>query len=139
MITLADAVGGLRLPVLLVIPKHRSYSFRTAPRIKQQLEGDEEREAMFMGLGDIIVPGILVVSAFANLRPPMLPEGDGLRALLVALATLTGALVGFLALMRYVLKGNPQAGLPLLNGGAITGYVLSYVFLFQDLSLGITF
>ena len=33
--------------------------------------------------------------------------------------------IGFVVLMRYVLKGNPQAGLPLLNGGALLGFLLS--------------
>jgi presenilin-like A22 family membrane protease len=56
----------------------------------------------------------------------------------VALGTLIGALVGFSILMRYVLKGNPQAGLPLLNGGAIAGYIIAYLVAFGDLSLGIT-
>jgi presenilin-like A22 family membrane protease len=41
-------------------------------------------------------------------------------------------------LMRFVLKGKPQAGLPLLNGGAIVGYALSYVLVYGSLSLGIT-
>jgi presenilin-like A22 family membrane protease len=49
-----------------------------------------------------------------------------------------GSTVGFLALMTYVLKGNPQAGLPLLNGGAIIGYLLTYLLVFQNLSFGIT-
>lgn len=137
MVTLADAVGGLRLPVLLVIPKHRHYSFLTQRSIKEQAEEQGEREAMFMGLGDIIVPGILVVSAFVYLQPPVYPSGDYVKALAVALASLLGCLAGFVALMRYVLRGNPQAGLPLLNGGAIGGYLLGYLLLFRDLSFGV--
>jgi presenilin-like A22 family membrane protease len=39
--------------------------------------------------------------------------------------------------MYFVGKGNPQAGLPLLNSGAIIGYVVSYVLVFNELSLGI--
>ncbi len=136
MVALADAVGGLRLPVLLVVPKHRHYSFLTQRSLKEQLEEGAEREAMFMGLGDIIVPGILVVSAFIYLQPPAFPSGDAARALAVALVTLLGCLVGFAVLMRYVLKGNPQAGLPLLNGGAVAGYFIGYLLLFQNFSFG---
>src|SRR5207249_4687683 len=44
---------------------------------------------------------------------------------IVALMTVIGSLIGFVVLMRYVLKGNPQAGLPLLNGGALLAFVLS--------------
>jgi presenilin-like A22 family membrane protease len=58
--------------------------------------------------------------------------------IIVAMGTLVGALVGFALLMRYVLKGNPQAGLPLLNGGAIVGYLVTYLLVFEDLSFGIT-
>jgi presenilin-like A22 family membrane protease len=39
--------------------------------------------------------------------------------------------------MHFVNKGNPQAGLPLLNGGSLIGYVLSYIIIYQNLNLGI--
>ncbi len=139
MVTLADAVSGLRLPVLLVIPRRRGYSFLKQPGLKDQLAKGEEREAMFMGLGDIIVPGILVVSSFAYLDPSRAainPLGLGAN-LLVALLTLFGAVVGFTVLMRFVMRGNPQAGLPLLNGGAIMGYTLGYLVLFRNLTFGV--
>jgi presenilin-like A22 family membrane protease len=47
----------------------------------------------------------------------------------VALSVLAGTLVGFVILMTFVIKGKPQAGLPLLCSGAILGYLISsYVF-----------
>jgi presenilin-like A22 family membrane protease len=125
MVSLADNVMEYRLPVLLVIPKTRGYSFLKQKRLKKQLEDKSEREAMFMGLGDIVFPGMLVVSALF-----FLPYGYTTRIGLdgniwVALCTLFGCLVGFLVLMRFVMKGNPQPGLPLLCGGAIAGYLIS--------------
>jgi len=51
---------------------------------------------------------------------------------------LLGSLVGYGVLMRLVLRGNPQAGLPLLNGGAMVGYAIAYVLLFHSLTLGFT-
>ena len=42
---------------------------------------------------------------------------------------MVGSLAGFFILMIYVLSGRPQAGLPLLNGGAILGYFVG-AFLF---------
>ena len=45
--------------------------------------------------------------------------------LLVAIGTLIGGLVGYFILMGFVALGRPQAGLPLLNGGSILGYVIS--------------
>lgn len=118
MLSLADSVIELRLPVLLVVPKHRGYSFlREAAKFKEAgPENKEDREAFFMGLGDLVMPTILVVSALVF--PP--PGTDGQLA---AVGAAVGTLVGYAVLMGYVMKGNPQAGLPLLNGGAIAGFL----------------
>jgi len=136
MVALADGVTKMRLPILLVIPKKRGYSYLAAKPLKEQLEEGGEREAMFMGLGDVIIPGVLITSAFYFLPDDAVGAFTG--NLMVALGTLAGALFGYALLMRYVLKGNPQAGLPLLNGGAIAGYIVTYLAVFGDLSLGIT-
>jgi len=127
MVTLADAVAGQRLPVILVIPKKRSYSFLKQESLKEQLgKKREEREATFMGLGDVIIPGVLVVAALITTEE-----------LLVPIFTMIGILVGFSILMIFVMRGNPQAGLPLLNAGAIIAFIISYIVIYQDFSLGI--
>jgi presenilin-like A22 family membrane protease len=136
MIALADGVTKMRLPILLVIPKKRGYSYLTQKPLTEQLKEGEEREAMFMGLGDIIIPGVLVVSAFSFL--PEHAVGGLSGPLLVALGSVAGALAGFGALMTFVMKGRPQAGLPLLNGGTIIGYIVAYLLVYQDLSLGMS-
>ena len=136
MLALADGVTRMRLPILLVIPKKRGYSFLKQKPLMEQLEEGEEREAMFMGLGDVIIPGVLMISAFNFLPEKMI--GDFSGSLLVALGTLLGSLVGFAILMTFVLRGRPQAGLPLLNGGAIVGYLLSYLLVYESLSFGIS-
>jgi len=136
MVSLADGVTQMRLPILLVIPKKKGYSYLQQKSLKEELEGDEERGAMFMGLGDVIIPGVLVASSFFFLSRDEVIGVPG--SLLVAMGALLGALAGFFVLMRFVLKGNPQAGLPLLNGGAIVGYVVAYLIVFQELSLGIS-
>ena len=141
MITLADELTSQRLPILLVIPKKAGYSFRAQKRLKEQVASGEEREAMFVGLGDLIIPGVLSVSA--STFPPLMqdpvsgllvrdtPIVFGLPSnLFIAICAIIGTLVGFTILMRFVLKGNPQAGLPLLNGGAIAGYLLSFAFVY---------
>lgn len=136
MISLADSVIELNLPVLLVIPKKLGYSYRQEkPRLKEQLESGEEREAMFMGLGDIVIPSLLVVSALAFL--PSSESAMGITGnMLVAFGTMIGILGGFSVLMRYVMKGNPQAGLPLLNSGALIGYFVTYFLIYQDYGFG---
>jgi presenilin-like A22 family membrane protease len=126
MIDLADAVMDLKLPVMLVVPKIRTYSLlKETKGIKEKIEEKSEREAFFLGLGDIVMPGILVVSAFQNITN---------NSLLVALSVMIGTLVGFAVLMTVVVKGKPQAGLPYLCSGAILGYVISSLILFGELA-----
>ena len=137
MVSLAEGVTDMKLPILLVVPKKRGYSYVEAKPLHEQLEKGEEREAMFMGLGDVIIPGVLVISAFAFL-PQDLMIGGIAGHLLVSLGTMVGTLAGYAMLMRFVMRGRPQAGLPLLNGGAIAGYLVSYLLVYGDLSFGIT-
>ena len=138
MVVLADAVAGQRLPILIVIPKHRHYSFLRQTSLREQIASGEEREAMFMGLGDIIIPGILVVSAFVSLLNRGVTVFGIAGNQIVAVATVLGTLVGFSILMRFVLKGNPQAGLPLLNSGALVGYGIAYLLVYGDLTFGVS-
>ncbi len=125
MIDLADTILHLKLPLVLVIPKIRRYSFvKETKRLKEKLDDDEERNAFFMGLGDVIIPGFLVASTFHNITS---------NGLLIALSVMLGTLFGFVALMRAVVKGKPQAGLPYLCSGAILGYLISSYLLFGEL------
>ena len=150
MLELADTMIDLKLPVLLVAPKDTSYTFLkqdgdiregTEPSPQPPLEGAEmgmakpkQRDALFMGLGDVIFPGMLVISSITFL-PEIGPVvfdfwGDPskpvhLGPMLVGMGTLFGGLLGYAALMTQVARGKPQAGLPLLNGGSILGYLVS--------------
>src|SRR2546429_239448 len=138
MITLADELTSQRLPILLVIPKKAGYSFREQKSLKGQIAAGEEREAMFIGLGDLIIPGILSVSAFTFLNDPTLlgrSFGPVAPFMTVALGTVIGSLAGFFVLMRYVLKGNPQAGLPLLNGGALLGFLATSLLVYGTIHI----
>lgn len=133
MLDLADSVLELRLPIMFVVPKERGYSFLKEKGLKATKEAGEEREAMFMGLGDVVIPCILVISCLQFLNPAVVgTEAAWIRTdlvwglapwVLVALATVLGTLVGYVVLMAFVLRGNPQAGLPSLNGGAIVGFL----------------
>lgn len=115
MITLADTVVGESIPLLMVAPKKKGYSFLKEKKL------EEERDAFFMGLGDVVIPGILAsASYFAG-------------SFTVSFFTILGSFIGFILLLVLVSKGKPQAGLPLLNGGAVIGYALSSYFLFQKL------
>ena len=119
MVALAEGVMDLRLPILLVIPKHWNYSFMSEKFDK------EDREAFFMGLGDAVMPTLLVVSANVFVTDtsfysfPLIGDIN-----LPAIGAILGTFLGFLVLMALVMKGKPQAGLPFLNGGVILGYVV---------------
>lgn len=117
MVALAEGVMDLKLPILLVIPKRWDYSFLTEKFDK------EEREAFFMGLGDAVMPTILVISAntFVKASYYTFPLIGAVN--MPALGAMLGTFVGFSVLMGFVMKGKPQAGLPFLNGGVILGYV----------------
>jgi presenilin-like A22 family membrane protease len=83
----------------------------------------------------VIIPGTLVVSA-STFLPELSSFGGISGSVLVAIGTLIGTICGFILLMRYVIKGNPQAGLPLLNSGAIVGYFITYYLIYNDLTFG---
>jgi len=124
MIDLADTVMDLKLPVLLVIPKVRHYSLiKETKSLKKKIKDNDERDAFFMGLGDIVMPGILVVAIYNNIA----------GSLLISLSTIIGTLIGFAILMVFVMRGKPQAGLPLLCGGAIAGYIVSSLVFYGEL------
>src|SRR5437879_12672125 len=104
-------------------------------RAKESVASGEEREAMCVGLGDLIIPGFLSGSAFTFLGP-LIGSSAGLPgSLLVAIGSDIGSLAGFLILMRFVLKGNPQAGLPLLNGGALLGFLITSLLVYGHVTI----
>jgi presenilin-like A22 family membrane protease len=121
MIDLADTLIDLKLPILFVIPKTLNYSLvKETKTLKEKLADGEKREAFFMGVGDVVIPGILTIAAF-NI--------DSVHNFTIALSVVAGTLLGFAALMAFVIKGKPQAGLPFLCPGAILGYVISSLLL----------
>jgi len=124
MVSLAESIVDLRLPVLFVLPRTRNFSLL---REKGQDKSKSEMEdAFYMGLGDAIIPSMLVVSAnclsasvyyFGLINAP-------------ALGALIGTLAGYAVLSRIAGRGKPHAGLPFLNSGAIIGFVIGNLFVF---------
>ncbi|WP_226482905.1 presenilin family intramembrane aspartyl protease PSH [Natrinema amylolyticum] len=85
--------------------------------------GALDRDALFIGLGDAVIPTVLVASAAAFLDVGTI-DVPLIALNLPALGAALGTIAGLLALMYMVLEGRAHAGLPLLNGGAIGGYLL---------------
>ena len=127
MLTLAESVTDLKLPLVLVIPLTLSYSFLEQDEaVDTEGSEREERDAFFIGLGDTVMPTIMVASAAFFIDAPSL--GVPVIALnLPALTAMIGTVVGLSILLWLVLKGKPHAGLPLLNGGAIGGYLVGAI------------
>jgi presenilin-like A22 family membrane protease len=143
MLSLAEGVMDLRVPVILVVPLTLSYSlldddFGGANEVHDDDEpvaadgeggsdadgAEGERDAFFIGLGDAVMPTVMVASgAFFSPAPSL-----GVAALpalnLPALLAMVGTFLGLGVLLWAVMKGRAHAGLPLLNGGAIGGYLL---------------
>lgn len=103
MITLAKSVTTSNLPLLMVFPKDTKYSYKG----EKNFGG---KDAVYMGLGDIVVPGMLVAAA-------------SMQSMAAFFLTLAGIVAGFAVLMILIEKG-PQPGLPYLNAGAIAGYAI---------------
>ena len=120
MITLAEGVMDMKTPILFVIPKRKDYSF-----IKEgigKLADGGERSAFIIGMGDMIMPSILVVSANVFLKGWRL----GGMINLPALGAIIGSLAGLVVLLHFVMSGKPQAGLPPLCGGTILGFLAGW-------------
>jgi presenilin-like A22 family membrane protease len=120
MVTLAEGVIDIKAPLLFVVPKREGYSFRK----EQILSSDDGRGAFFLGLGDAIIPTVLVISANWSIHAPVLISGLGLNA--PALGAMLGTYIGFAALMT-TSRDKPQAGLPFLNGGTVFGFLAGCV------------
>lgn len=127
MLTLAEGVTDLKLPLVLVIPLTRSYSFLTANPVDQEAaasgDRDTERDAFFVGLGDAVLPTVLVASAAVFVEAPVF-DVPIVTLNLPALTAMIGTLCGLGVLLWMVAKGRAHAGLPLLNGGTIAGYLV---------------
>lgn len=131
MLTLASGMMDLKIPVVLVIPLTRSYSYlETADQDEQETTDTDasdppERDALYIGLGDAVMPSVLVASAAYFF--PTEPVVSGLLLSLPVLGAMAGTVLGLFVLLKLVAAGRPHAGLPLLNGGAIAGYLLGAV------------
>ncbi len=104
MISLAESVTAIHAPMLFVIPRRDGNAY--------------------MGVGDVVMPNILVVSAQTFVDSP---EVGFIK--LAALLSLIGGLVGLMILLYIVEKrGGAHPGLPFVNFGAIAGFLLALAF-----------
>lgn len=117
MLSLAEGAMASRLPVMLIVPVSRDGEIEPNDR-----DDGFPDNAVIVGLGDAIVPGMLVGSAV--IHGPGEPVLLGpLAVTSPALGAIAGISLGVLALFVVLGRGGAHPGLPLLNTGAILGYL----------------
>ena len=119
MVALAEGVINIKAPLLFVVPRTKEYSFVQDQPMTFDTAKTGGRGALFLGLGDAIIPTILVVSASWSIHAPGLFGTN-----ILAVGSMLGTYLGFLALMT-TSRDRPQAGLPFLNGGALMGFFVA--------------
>lgn len=132
MLTLAEGAMSMRLPVLLVIPLSEDFSTERMNERQQDADEDaieqaQEMDAIFLGLGDLVIPSILIVTAAGQGLSGAIVSIGGLGIGLEVIGAIVGSLIGLVVLMVLVFRGQAHAGLPLLNGGVILGYLLGAI------------
>lgn len=122
MIALAEGVLDQKLPALFIIPKEKGFSYIQSESWKN-LDDTKGRQAYIIGMGDIVFPSAMVVSASVFL------EGTKILGVFTipAIGAMIGSLLGLVALQEFAAR-YPQshAGLPLLNTFTIIGFAVGY-------------
>ena len=123
MIALAENVLTDKLPALFIIPESRSYSY-LEEHTWSDLDNVEKRQTHILGMGDIVIPSAMVVSASMFISTSFKIFGI---FTLPALGAMVGSLIGLIALEWYAGR-NPRshAGLPILNSCTILGFLLMF-------------
>ncbi len=116
MLTLAESITDISVPMLFIIPVSRTFSIED---MKVDVKDEKrERKAVFLGVGDIVIPNILVASAQRFVQSPTFL---GLK--IPAWLALLGGMLG-LTLLLTKFADKPQAGLPFLNVPTIIGFLV---------------
>lgn len=119
MLTLAAGAMRGNLPVVLIVPLTFPFSIRE--------ENDDESigpdGAVVIGLGDAVIPGMLVTSA--AVYGPIEPTIVGPLAIsTLVVGAIVGTLLGLVGLFVLTTREKAHPGLPFLSSGAILGYLL---------------
>ena len=123
MISLAEGALAYRLPVVLFVPTTRGFTLAEQPNPSPD---DGMEGVIVIGLGDAIIPGMLVTAAVVS-GPGDILTVSGFVFTIPAIGALAGILLGLVALFVGTARDRAHPGLPFLSSGAIIGYVLASV------------
>jgi len=116
MVNLADSITKMKIPMLFVIPLSRNLNLDNMV--------ESRNKAVFMGVGDAVIPNILVISTQVFTDSPYIGFIK-----ISALLTLIGGILGLISLIYMVEKREgAHPGLPFLNSGVILGYLVYLLF-----------
>ncbi|MCL4438148.1 MAG: presenilin family intramembrane aspartyl protease [Candidatus Thermoplasmatota archaeon] len=114
MISLAKVSVQQRLPMLFFYPTKKGA--QVGDMSFEPRNDDSRGDVIALGFGDMVFPAIMVVSS--SLYQPT-------HLLLFAMLPLLGAVVGMIILFFFV-SSRPAPGLPLINSGAIGGFLIAF-------------
>lgn len=115
MVSLAKVAVDDKLPLLFVFPGEKGVKMKD---LNLSETGEKEgKKVLFLGFGDMVFPSIMVVTSAIYGRPDTLP---------FMLFPMVGAMVG-MAVLLFTKVSKPAPGLPMINAGAISGFLLVFL------------
>ncbi len=115
MVSLAKVAMNEKLPLLFVFPGEKGVKMSEV-KMGDGLEKGGHK-MLLLGFGDMVFPSIMVVASY------LYGKTDPIPFLLFPLA---GALIG-MGLLLFTKVARPAPGLPLINGGAISGFLIAFL------------
>ena len=114
MVTMADSISDLNLPMMLLFPEDpRDFKFEGIMQQGEEQKKDEP-SGIFLGLGDIVIPSSYVISLYIFLSPG------------VALFAAAGTILGIIVLLIATYRRGINAGLPFMGSFGIALSVVGY-------------
>lgn len=115
MVSLAKVAMDDKLPLLFVFPGEKGVRMKDLKLSQSGQKGD--KKVLLLGFGDMVFPAIMVVSSAIYGRADILP---------FMLFPLIGAVIGMIFLL-FTRVDKPAPGLPMINAGAISGFILVFL------------
>lgn len=115
MVSLARVAVNERLPLLFVFPGEKGVKLKDINLGEGGGKGD--RKVLLLGFGDMVFPSIMVVSSAIYGKADFLP---------FFLFPLIGAIAG-MSVLLFTKVARPAPGLPMINSGAVAGFLLAFL------------
>ena len=115
MVSLAKVAVNEKLPLLFVFPGEKGVKMKDVKMADGVDKG--EHKMLLLGFGDMVFPSIMVVASYLYGKANPVP---------FLLFPLIGAIIG-MGVLLFTKVARPAPGLPLINGGAVSGFLIAYL------------